>query len=318
MGGQTAGVSSRTTARPSDALPASIPPTPPLVDPAEIRQIDLGKLGEFDYPLHPRQKSPHVDVTELLAIPGKAFPMKPLAIFTGLLVASMTFGCPTSLWGQASSPAVFDYAFRETEIVNASSRVLKEIMEIPVRGIPAALLADARGMVIIPGMLKGGFIVGVRRGHGVVLVRDEQNHWQPPVFATVTGGSLGWQIGIQSDGPDPRFQNLQEHSEAVAGELHDWPQRGGCRRPRGSRGGRGHRFPSRCGSLLLLAQPRTLCGHFAGRFGDRDQFGVECRILSRCRPGPAARDSAFGAGVALHRQVYGDGTNSWARNRSHS
>jgi SH3 domain-containing YSC84-like protein 1 len=124
--------------------------------------------------------------------------MKPLTILTGMVAFLTSLGCPTSLWGQASPPVVVDCLTKETEIVNASSRVLREIMEIPVRGIPETLLTDARGLVIIPGMLKGGFIVGVRRGHGVVLVRDAQGHWQPPVFATVTGGSLGWQIGIQS------------------------------------------------------------------------------------------------------------------------
>lgn len=64
--------------------------------------------------------------------------------------------------------------------------------------IPAALLRDAYGVAIIPGVLKIGFIGGVRRGHGVVLIKDKDGNWGAPRFVTITGGSVGWQIGAQS------------------------------------------------------------------------------------------------------------------------
>lgn len=86
----------------------------------------------------------------------------------------------------------------EDETVNASVGVLKEITEIPLKGIPHSILKDAYGLVIIPDMLKGGFIVGVKHGKGVVLTRDENNNWRAPVFVSMTGGSVGWQIGIQA------------------------------------------------------------------------------------------------------------------------
>ena len=41
-------------------------------------------------------------------------------------------------------------------------------------------------------------MVGVRHGHGVVVVRDEAGRWKPPVFVSMTGGSVGWQIGLQA------------------------------------------------------------------------------------------------------------------------
>jgi len=41
-------------------------------------------------------------------------------------------------------------------------------------------------------------VVGVRYGKGVVVVRDSTGVWQPPTFVTLTGGSLGWQAGIQA------------------------------------------------------------------------------------------------------------------------
>ena len=93
------------------------------------------------------------------------------------------------------SPAWAQY--RETVIVDDSRDVLNEIMAIPASGIPASLLANAQGIVIIPDLVKGGFVLGVRHGRGIVMVRDERGFWRPPSFVTLTGGSVGWQIGLQ-------------------------------------------------------------------------------------------------------------------------
>jgi SH3 domain-containing YSC84-like protein 1 len=100
----------------------------------------------------------------------------------------------TTTYGQtviASMPS------REVEVVDASTDVLGQIMSIPARSIPESLLGKAEGIAIIPGMLKGGFIVGLRHGRGVIVTRDEAGHWKPPLFVEITGISFGWQIGIQ-------------------------------------------------------------------------------------------------------------------------
>jgi len=86
---------------------------------------------------------------------------------------------------------------REAATVEAATNVLREIMDIPARSIPLAMLNNAQGLVIIPGMLKGGFVVGIRHGAGVLLSRDEAGRWSAPSFCTMTGASVGWQIGIQ-------------------------------------------------------------------------------------------------------------------------
>ncbi len=124
--------------------------------------------------------------------------MKSFVMLSGFLIPILSLGWSTTLFGQPAQPVVIDSPSRETAVVGASCQVLKEIMETPVKEIPAALLADAQGIAVIPSLIKGGFVVGVRRGHGVVIVRDEKNGWRPPVFVTVTGGSVGWQIGIQA------------------------------------------------------------------------------------------------------------------------
>ncbi len=87
--------------------------------------------------------------------------------------------------------------YRETVVVNDAREVVTEIMAIPANGIPASLLANAQGIVIVPDLVKGGFVVGARYGRGIVMVRDERGFWRPPAFVTLAGGSVGWQIGLQ-------------------------------------------------------------------------------------------------------------------------
>ncbi|MGA6993951.1 MAG: lipid-binding SYLF domain-containing protein [Candidatus Deferrimicrobiaceae bacterium] len=87
---------------------------------------------------------------------------------------------------------------RETEVVRTAVEVLEEISAIPETGIPPSLLQNAHGIAVVPGVIKVGFVVGGRHGRGVVLVRDDRGGWSNPVFISLTGGSVGWQIGAQS------------------------------------------------------------------------------------------------------------------------
>jgi SH3 domain-containing YSC84-like protein 1 len=86
---------------------------------------------------------------------------------------------------------------REAAVVDSAVDVLGQIMAIPGRSIPESLLSKSEGIVIIPDMIKGGFIVGVRHGRGVVVTRDENGKWKPPMFVEITGASVGWQAGLQ-------------------------------------------------------------------------------------------------------------------------
>jgi lipid-binding SYLF domain-containing protein len=85
-----------------------------------------------------------------------------------------------------------------TKMAYEAAGVLKEIMAIPEKGIPPALLSDAYGIAIIPGVIKLGFIVGGRYGTGVLMVRDKGGAWSSPAFVSLAGGGIGWQIGAQS------------------------------------------------------------------------------------------------------------------------
>lgn len=60
------------------------------------------------------------------------------------------------------------------------------------------LYPDAMGIVILPGVLKGGFVFGAEGGSGVLLARDLSGRWGYPAFYTMAAGSVGFQAGGQS------------------------------------------------------------------------------------------------------------------------
>jgi lipid-binding SYLF domain-containing protein len=96
------------------------------------------------------------------------------------------------------APASSIAGLREDAKVQASTAVIREIMEIPENAIPPSLLSSAHGIVIFPDLYKAGCILGARFGVGVMLIRNEDKSWGNPVFFRLIGGSIGWQIGLQS------------------------------------------------------------------------------------------------------------------------
>jgi len=87
----------------------------------------------------------------------------------------------------------------DVERVQKSIEVLRDLTTAPDDGIPQYLLERAEAIVVIPNLVKGGFVVGAKHGKGVVSVRDRaRNTWSSPVFVKMTGGSIGWQIGVES------------------------------------------------------------------------------------------------------------------------
>lgn len=88
----------------------------------------------------------------------------------------------------------------DTPLVRAqnSVRVLSEIMEAPDKSIPHDLLKEAKAIAVIPSVLKVGFVFGGRRGEGLISVKGPDGNWSNPSFVTITGGSVGFQIGVSS------------------------------------------------------------------------------------------------------------------------
>ncbi|MCC6900270.1 MAG: lipid-binding SYLF domain-containing protein [Polyangiaceae bacterium] len=59
------------------------------------------------------------------------------------------------------------------------------------------LLAQARGVMVFPRLIKAGIIVGGEGGNGVLLSKDDAGGWSAPAFYSLGAGSLGAQIGYQ-------------------------------------------------------------------------------------------------------------------------
>jgi lipid-binding SYLF domain-containing protein len=87
---------------------------------------------------------------------------------------------------------------QETARANNAVRVLKEIMQAPDSRIPGHLLRDAYAVAVIPDVIKAGLIIGGRHGLGLLSVKTPNDVWSNPTFIGMTGGSIGFQAGVQS------------------------------------------------------------------------------------------------------------------------
>lgn len=87
---------------------------------------------------------------------------------------------------------------REEKRVGESADVLDQFLRIPEQSIPPTLLSRAYAVAVIPGVIKAGLTVGARHGKGIIVVRQDDGAWSNPAFIALTGGSVGFQIGVQS------------------------------------------------------------------------------------------------------------------------
>lgn len=86
---------------------------------------------------------------------------------------------------------------KETERLHEAANVLKEFDKMK-ESIPHDLISEYKGIVIIPSMINAGIGIGGKRGKGVAIVKLDDGTWSDPVFVTLTGGSIGPQIGVQA------------------------------------------------------------------------------------------------------------------------
>jgi lipid-binding SYLF domain-containing protein len=113
----------------------------------------------------------------------------PLAL---VLALSPALACPAA---GSSQPAGSEDQVKKVE---DAVRVITEMMKESDKGIPASLIRNCAGIAIIPDVIKAGLVIGGRHGRGVVLVRTKEGGWSDPSFIELTGGSIGWQAGVQS------------------------------------------------------------------------------------------------------------------------
>ena len=95
------------------------------------------------------------------------------------------------------APALAQYD--QQQVVNQSVSSLERIMTDSnfQKSFPEDL-ARARAVLIVPSLYKGGFILGGQYGNGVLLSKAQGGGWSYPAFYSLSGGSLGLQIGMES------------------------------------------------------------------------------------------------------------------------
>ncbi|HEY0334855.1 MAG TPA: YSC84-related protein [Stenotrophomonas sp.] len=98
-------------------------------------------------------------------------------------------------------------------------RVLADIQQIPEQAIPDKLLDEARAIVVIPDTIKAGLVIGGRRGHGLMSIKTQDGTWSQPVFVKLTGGSIGFQAGVQSSDVVLVFRNDRSLDNIVNGKF---------------------------------------------------------------------------------------------------
>jgi lipid-binding SYLF domain-containing protein len=97
----------------------------------------------------------------------------------------------------AASSVAFAGVQEDARAQNAV-RVLTDIQAIPESAIPDKLLDEAHAIVVVPDSIKMGLVIGGRRGHGLLSVKRPDGTWSNPSFVNLTGGSIGFQAGVQS------------------------------------------------------------------------------------------------------------------------
>ena len=82
------------------------------------------------------------------------------------------------------------------ERLQAAADVLHSIQEAPDHGIPNSVFDDTKCIIVVPHLIKGGFVFGAKHGRGVATCRTRAG-WSAPAFVSVGGGSWGLQIGVE-------------------------------------------------------------------------------------------------------------------------
>ncbi|WP_310598676.1 lipid-binding SYLF domain-containing protein [Desulfobulbus sp.] len=93
-------------------------------------------------------------------------------------------------------PARADYYGEPAELVDRATSVYKGFLADPNMAWFRNNVGSARGILIVPQMLRGGFIVGGSGGRGLLVAQDAAtSKWSSPAFYSMGSVSVGFQIG---------------------------------------------------------------------------------------------------------------------------
>ena len=99
----------------------------------------------------------------------------------------------------SSLPAHADEAADARALVERATATVNSFATNPDYATLPGLLAKAKGVLVYPRIIEGGFIIGGSGGSGVLLVRDEKTgKFVGPAFYSMGGVSIGFLAGGQA------------------------------------------------------------------------------------------------------------------------
>jgi lipid-binding SYLF domain-containing protein len=84
----------------------------------------------------------------------------------------------------------------QTNLLTQAATTIGHMKADPAFGPARNMMPNAKGILVIPKLVKGGFIFGAEGGNGVLLSKNA-NMWSQPAFYTLASGSFGLQAGLQ-------------------------------------------------------------------------------------------------------------------------
>src|SRR5712675_332354 len=133
-----------------------------------------------------------------------------------LLLMSVLGTVGTYAWAGSAREDTVDRLQKSVDVLHA-------VMATPDKGIPEEVLSNAKCILVVPDLIKGGFIFGGKHGRGVASCRTSDG-WSAPAFVSVGGGSWGLQIGVEGVDlvmlvmNDQGFQHLLSSKFQLSGE----------------------------------------------------------------------------------------------------
>lgn len=129
----------------------------------------------------------------------------------------MKFWVPSLLLAM-SALTMAEAQVKEEDKIKASIAVLSDFSQMK-ENIPAQLLSLSQGIIIVPKMINAGLMIGGKHGKGVAMIKGKNGKWSDPIFVTITGGSVGAQIGVQATDLILVFKNSKTLTEIGKGSF---------------------------------------------------------------------------------------------------
>ncbi|MGE4552526.1 MAG: lipid-binding SYLF domain-containing protein [Desulfovibrionaceae bacterium] len=119
--------------------------------------------------------------------------MRTAVMLVGLLAGTLLAACATTNGGGG---AVDGASGAEQDLVQRAARA---VTDMRAHGGPlfGSMLAEARGVLIVPDLVRAGYIISLAGGDGVLLTRNAADQWSPPAFYRLGRGGWGLQMGVE-------------------------------------------------------------------------------------------------------------------------